>query len=313
MNRAALTAGKATENWFREFAKTYGVLSDVEFPLERVVKLLDEKLPFKLSHARPHLSSKFPFANEWIDDILSQTGRVGGTPQEKAGLATLLLDTAMATDAIVVLRDNQTKQQVIAVDVTCNPTLEERKLNIIRGQRDERDFPGFNQNQNLPVARKDLGIHKHLILVLNPKQPPQPEQLLNALYALANSPSKTASINLWSALTEVSQTHQAKTNQIQTPQVLWRNYSQEASTDSHIQRQIAITHKALRDGHGKQQLAAILACDPFVRKIQRDQGLQKARNHIQLVIRSVTIKASQTQDSQRSAQRDAERNQGPQL
>jgi len=329
-------SGFLAEAWVKEFAKTHGILGKLELPLEKVVKLLDEKLQFKLSHARPHLAAKFPFANEWIDSIIHHRGRATGKAEEKAGLAALLLDYAMATDLILTLRDNKGKQQVIGVDVTNNPGEEQRKLNAIRGQRDSRvttnpdimvkpslalmsrlskvvlfqgltimsefflgDLPGFNQNANLAASRKALGVDKHLVLVINSKNPPPPEILLKELYAFANESAKTTSLNLFYPTGEISRTKQQKKSPIQnTPQELWHKYNQEVTTaKSPLQRQIAIAKIALQDGHDAK-LPDILACDPFVKQIQREQGTQKARYHISLVINAVTIKMEGLQRTQ---------------
>lgn len=315
MSETEKRSGFAAEKWVKEFAKTHGILSNLELPLEKVVKLLDEKLQFKLSHARPHLAAKFPFANEWIDSILHRTGRATGKAEEKAGLAALLLDYAMATDVILALRDNNGKQQIMAVDVTNNPREEQHKLNAIRGQRDSRDLPGFNQNANMAASRKELGIDKHLVLVINSKNPPRPAILLQELYAFANQSAKTASLNLFSPVAEISQAKQQEDLLVQkTPQELWRKYNQEVTTaKSPFQRQIGIAKKALEDGH-EAKLPDILACDPFVKQVQREQGTKEARYQISLVIRAVKsqVEAPQ-QNQQQSSQQEHKRNKGPKL
>lgn len=312
MSETEKRSGFVAEEWVKEFAKSHGILSNIELPLERVVKQLDEKLQFKLSKARPHLAAKFAFANEWIDSILHRTGQATGRAEEKAGLAALLLDYAMATDTILALRDNHGKQQVIAVDVTSNPQEEQYKLNTIRGQRDPRDLPGFNQNANIAAMRKELGIDKHLVLVINSKNPPEPALLLQKLYAFANQSAKTASINLFSPL-EISQGKQQENLPAQnTPQELWHKYDREVKANSPLQRQIEIATKALSDGHAAK-LPDILACDPFVRQMQREQGTQKARYHISLVINAVTRKLEAFERNQQSPQQEQKRNKGPKL
>lgn len=312
MSQQEQQSGAAAEAWVKEFAKTYGILSSLEFSLEKVVKLLDEKLQFKLSRARPHLSAKFSFANEWLDSILYRTGRATGKAKEKAGLAALLLDSAMATDVIFTLRDNHGKEQVIAVDVTSNPHEEQYKLNTIRGQRDHRDFPGFNQNANIANARKELGIDKHLVLVINPKKPPQHEALLNELYTFANHAAKTSSINLFLPFVEIPLEQQKEKPSPLTPQELWQKYSNEAKTNSNIQRQVAVVEKALQSGL-EAKLPDILACDPFVQKIQREQGGQKAQNHIQTIIRAVTIKLEASKQPERSLKQKQGKDLGSEL
>ena len=172
------------------------------------------------------------------------------------------------------------------------------------------DPPNFNRNANLPKLRQELGITKHLVLVINPDRPPEREQLLNSIFAFANHPAKTGSINVWAPSSEVQQTQTPS----QTSRGLWRKYNQDVATISQIQRQVAIAGKALQDGFAAM-LPDILACDPFVKKINREQGPQKARNHIQLIIRTATIKREAPQQPQPSRQEAPRRDKakGPQL
>lgn len=302
-------SGFIAEAWVKGFAQTHGILSKQEFPLEKVVKLLDEKLQFKLNHARPYLTTKFPFADNWINSILHRTGRAMGKAEEKAGLSALLLDYAMGTDVILTIRDNNGKQQKIAVDVTSNPQEEQYKLNTIRGQRDPRDLPGFNQNANIAATRKELGIDKHLVLVINSKKPPEPELLLQKLYAFANQSTKTASLNLFSPV-EISQDKQQDDlSAPKTPRELWQKYSQEATGNTPLQKQVAIAEKALQDGH-EAMLLNILAQDPSVKKVEQEQGLEKARKYVDLIITSAILKREAPQQSQQSTQQKQKRDKG---
>lgn len=65
------SAGEIAEEWAKRFAAKSGILSDQDFPLEQVVLLLDSYLQARLSSARLHIEKQFPFANDWIDTILS--------------------------------------------------------------------------------------------------------------------------------------------------------------------------------------------------------------------------------------------------
>lgn len=201
------TQGLKAEQWVKEFAQGYRILNTKAFSLEKVLPILNNQLQYKLLKARPHLSSEFPFANEWIDAILSNKQALGDA-QEKSGLAAKLLDSCLATDLILRLKDNNSKEQVVAIDVTANPEKEQEKLNTIRGKRDKDDHPNFNRNANLTDVRRVLGITKHLILVINPDNPPADEQLLNTIYTFANQPAKTGSINLYSNVPQSALTEQ---------------------------------------------------------------------------------------------------------
>jgi len=107
-------------------------------------------------------------------------------------------------------------------------------------------------------------------------------------------------------------TSDPKAAQTQTLQELWQKYNEGITTDSPIQRQIEIAEKALQDGH-EAKLPDILAYDPFVQKIQREQGIPKARYQISLVITTVMKKIGVSQPDQQSPQQEQRRNQGPKL
>lgn len=230
---------------------------------------------------------------------------MSGSINEKAKLAEKLLDLCAATDVILRLKDNHGKEHVIAVDVASNPNSEQKKLDIIRGKKDPKDAPGFNRNQNIGQVRQMLGISKHMILVINPDNPPDREQLLNRIYAFVNQPAKTGSINAWDPTLE-----NQKAIPTQTPQDLWHKYNQEVKGNSPLQKQIVIAEKALQDGHDAK-LPDILACDPFVKQVQREQGTEKARYHISLVINAVTIKMEGSQLHEQSPQQEQKRDKHP--
>lgn len=291
------TQGKRAELWFKEFLRTYYIHNKQDFPLEDTVKLLDAQLQFKFNWARRFLDKEFSTANEWIDSILLHNRRITAEPYEKARLTDVLLDKTLATDAITVVNDNQGKEQRIAVDVTANPYKEQEKLSAIRGKKDVRDPPGFNQNANFSIVRQKLGITKHLVVVINPDNPPDPERLLNEIYAFANQSAKTGSIDAWKP--DAQRTQMAAS---QTPQQLWQKYSQEAPSNSDLQRQVAISEAAMRDGLAAK-LPDILAHDPFTQKIRREQGGQKARQHIQVIVRAVSTKLDASKQARRSSQK----------
>lgn len=282
--------GDLAEEWVKEFALSNRILSKQAYPLERVVIAFDNKLQLRLHSARLHIDKHFPFANEWLDLILAGRSLPERSSQQtKIELTHKLLDLVLATDLIVTLKDRRGQERSIAIDVTADPQKEPEKLNTIGGRRKDRDPTKFNRNRNIPEIRETLGIDKHLVLVLNPNYPPSYEQLLAELHGFANVSTRTRSINLWAETNDISRTSQQPQSSVLKPQELWQRYNQEITTSSDIQRQVAIAEKVLQDGL-QAKLPDILACDPFVQKIQREQGGQKARKHIQIVIRAVSVK-----------------------
>lgn len=195
------TKGAKAETWAKAFAQQYGILNTTPFLLEKVVTLLENQLQYKLVLAKPYVRKEFALANEWIDSIVAGR-KVLGNIEEKTKLASKLLDLCVATDVILRLKDNKGKEQLIAVDVASNPNSEQSKLDTIRSKRDPKDTPGFNRNQNIGQVRQSLGITKHLILVINPDNPPARESLINAVYAFANQVAKTGSLNLYQSATQ---------------------------------------------------------------------------------------------------------------
>lgn len=273
---AEKSQGELAEDWVKQFAKNNRILSTQGYPLEQVVAAFNDKLQLRLHSARLHVDKFFPFANEWLDLILSnQSLPERSSQQSKIELTNKLLDLVLATDLVVTLKDNRGQNHVIAIDVTADPQKEQEKLNTIQGRRKDRDPIKFNRNRNIPEIRGSLGINKHLVLVVNPNSPPTYERLLAELHGFANVSAQTRSINLWVPSPEISRTQQEVASANPTFQELWRKYSKGAINSSDIQRQVAIAERAFTDGL-QTRLPGILACDPFVQKIQREQGGQKA-------------------------------------
>ncbi len=189
----------------KQFARNSRLISKKEFPLEDVVRLLDSKLQLRLSSARLHIDKHFPFANSWIDLILSERQLPERSNRlAKSELTQRLLDLVLATDVILALKDNQGRECLVSVDVTANPAKEKGKLNTIQGRREDGEPSKFNRNSNLPSVRQQLGIAKHLVLVFNPENPPDPQVLLSQLYAFVNQPAKTGVINLHARVPQAS-------------------------------------------------------------------------------------------------------------
>lgn len=302
--------GELAEEWVKEFARSNRILSKQDYTLEQVVITFDDKLQLRLQSARLHIDKYFPFANEWLDLILADKSLPERSSQQaKIALTHKLLDLVLATDLVIALKDNQGRTQEIAVDVTADPQKEQEKFNTIQGRRKDRDPTRFNRNRNIPEIRDSLGINKHLVLVVNPNSPPTYERLLAELHGFANVSAQTRSINLWTANPEHSRLEQQPVSFAPTPQELWCKYSRGATSRSDIQRQVAIAEKAFADGV-QAKLSDILACDPFVQKIQREQGGQKARKHIQVIIQAVSVKFEASARPRLSSKRAQKRDTG---
>lgn len=189
--------GEAAERWIKEFAVDCRLLSKKEFSLGQVVKLFNTKLQLRMTSARLHIDKFFPFANDWIDLTLSDRRLPDrSSKQLQVELSHKLLDLVMATDVVLSIRDNQGIENLISVDVTSAPAKSKGKLNTIQGKREDGEPTKFNRNRNLPAVRNELGIDKHLVLVINPNHPPEHQVLLSELYAFTNQQTKTGMINL---------------------------------------------------------------------------------------------------------------------
>jgi hypothetical protein len=280
--------GARGEKWVKDFANRYGIISSKQYELEKFVKLLSSQLEYKLIRARPFLRIKFAFSDEWLE-ALNSNRRIPVSSEEKNSFANELLDLCIATDLVVDLRDNSGEKQTIAIDVATNPDSESKKLATIRGQADPNDKPGFNRNQNVPAVRKALGLNKHLILVVNPDNPPNQEQLLNELYAFANSQAKTRSINLHSPTQEQKQSEQIQTTPNQTPQQLWEYYRQQVPPELH-DRPIKVAEnaafRALRNGVDIKQIKTMLVIDPSVQQLAKRQGPEAVERYLTTIVNS---------------------------
>jgi len=213
MNPPRRSLGAEVEEWLRDFSRATGILSKKEFALEKMLQQMDNLLQRRLAMGRLFIANDLPYAQEWIDRILS--GKVlppSASDEAKAELTARLLDYVLATDILVSLKNNAGREYLIAIDVTCDRTKETEKLNCIQGKREDGDPARFNRNANLPVVRKALGIDKHLVLVVDHENLPEHETLLNELYQFANSNARTKLINLFNVERQVVQANIEKTS-----------------------------------------------------------------------------------------------------
>jgi hypothetical protein len=254
--------GSQAEEWFKKFAERAYMLSNLEYPTTSLVRLLNKDLAHRLTNARMFIYGHIPLGDEWIDEILRGKTPVDFTENNQEKLSAYLMDRVVATDAIVKARDNSGILKTIAVDVTVNPTEEEEKLGRIQGRREPDDAVGYNRNVNLPSVRKELGIDKHLVLVLNSDRQKLPsyEKLLSEIFAFANGRSNTKSINL----VEVPENQRFKWNEVERldPKKMWDKYSKgvRGETQIEISKQAAL--KAIRAGYDRSSVIEMLKYDP---------------------------------------------------
>lgn len=269
------TQGTVAEEWLKDLAGRHGILNSKVFSLEKVAPLLNTKLQSKLTLARPYLDRRYADASQWLNTILLEHRKAHGSAQEKTELAAWLLDLCVATDVILSLRDDRGQEQVIAVDVTTNPNLEGEKLDAIRGKKDPNDPPNFNRNKNLPEVRRELEINKHLVLIVNPDRFPEPEVLLGHLYAFANAPAKTGSLDLWVPTPELSSSPEQAATPPPTPQQLWHHYSQggQQTNLAHIIRTAKV------DGQAPEMIARILDYHPSYQSLAQKARPENAQRY----------------------------------
>jgi hypothetical protein len=196
MPPAQESAGAISEKYIKDFADATYLRVTAPYSLEQVVRLLNEKLHHLFIISRPYLDEYFPYGNEWIDAILKNRSLNDIDPKVKSKLVEKLLDNVLSTDLLISINDNNGKSQLIAIDVTCDPTKKESKLNAIQGRREDGDTFRFNANRNISEVRKNLGINKHFVLLVDNKNLPSRALLLEELFAAANARARTGIINL---------------------------------------------------------------------------------------------------------------------
>ena len=216
-------------------------------------------------------SDTYPDALEWIGDILNRR-TVDISEQDRQGFSKYLLDRALATDALVEVRNNHGEIVRIAVDVTIKKSQEEAKLSKIRGMPDPNDAAGLNRNKNFSVIRKELKIDKHVILVLNGHKDKLPsyEKLLTEIYGLANSRSNTKSINLVSVLENERFVENPVV--LLKPKELWERCIQGLPKQAGPENSTKACMRAIRTGVSKEDIFRMLQEDPQSSKLKPDQA-----------------------------------------
>lgn len=197
MDKPQRLTGEELENFFKNFAQQAGILDSKVSKLEDVVRLFEEKLPYKFAKAERFVREDYPNASEWFHNILDQKALPPIREDIKEKLTNRLLDLVIATDAVIKVRGNDGIERKIAVDVTANFNREQEKVDKIRGISGSLKG-SVNHNQNLSEVREALGIEKHIVLVMNNMTDKLPsfEKLLAEIYTFANVQSKTRVLDL---------------------------------------------------------------------------------------------------------------------
>jgi hypothetical protein len=274
--------GSQIEEWLKDFALRIGIIAKPDLSLERTVRLIQSNLDIRFRAAMVY-SPNLQREREYIESILQ--GRSPNIPiGRKESIKDGLLDYAVATDVCIKLKDASGKDIMIAIDVTGNPAEEQEKIDRVRGLPEIDDPSGFNRNENLPFTRKELGIDRHLVLVVKSNRAllPTETQLLGELEAFAQGKSRTGVLNL-------SEIH---LQAIQSPQAAWTKLSQGLGKLEHVERLIQIARRSIEQGDLREFTAKILSEDPFVK------GLSGRANPEQLIDQLILRGSLSTNDLQ---------------
>lgn len=283
-NEGRLT-GPQAEAWFKQFAEKAYMLSKLEYSTVSLVRLLEKELSHRLTNARMFIYGSIPQGDEWLNEILSGKAPAIFNEVDKEELSAYLLDRVVATDVLVKVRDNSSIIKTIAIDVTVNQKEEEEKLGRIQGKPEPDDAAGYNRNANLPSVRKELGIDKHLVLILNSDRQKLPsyEKLLSEIFAFANGRSSTKSINL----SEVPENQRFKWNEAEPlePKALWDKYSKgiQGKDKIEISKQAAL--KAIRSGYERASVIEMLRYDPQYQHLAKTKP-EIADNYLMVIFTS---------------------------
>jgi hypothetical protein len=262
-------SGKEAETWFREFASKTAILVQPNYKLESLVRLLDEQLQLRLNLAMLDVHPEIPNAPDYLENIRAKRS-IEINPKERKEFSKYLLDRVVAADEIVEVKNNRGQNTKIAVDVTTNYSEEEEKLNKVRGLPERPEYKGSNANKNIPFVRKQLGIDKHLILVLNNEidKLPSYEKLLGDIYAFANERSNTKSLNLVD-VPEQERFVQTRTPQLE-PQKLWNKFSIDLPEQIGPENSTKVCIRAIRAGVDKATVLKMLEHDPQCKKLSTE-------------------------------------------
>jgi curved DNA-binding protein CbpA len=261
MNDKRGLSGEEAEDWFREFAAKTGILAQPDYKLESLVRLVDNQLQKRLTLSMLNVHEEVPDAPDWLENILASRS-VDISVRERLAFVKYILDKVVAIDDLIEVKNNRGQNIRIAIDVTTNYREEEEKLNKIRGLPELAEHQSSNRNKNIPLVRKQLGIDKHLILVLNNQidKLPSHEKLLNDIYTFANDRSNTKSLNLFE-VREHERFIPDPSTQLK-PQTLWQTFSKGLASKSNPEISTQICIRAIRAGVSEANVLKMLEYDP---------------------------------------------------
>lgn len=272
---AKILNGFELEEWVKAFARKTGILDEKPFIATQTIILFSNKLNQKLNWARPEINKTFIDSEKWLEQAINNQTITGVSEQVKNDFINKLADLVMATDLVVQLKNSDGKNIKIAVDVTSNDKELEDKLRKIKG------YPTKNMvskaNKNIPEVRLELGIDKHLILLLNRTKTllPSHETLLNTIYAFAESPSVTRAVDL--STLDPKDRYNWRVEYEADPERMWKKYTQAFNAKSTAVLGLEVAKHALRENHTPKAILNMLTQDPQYREFFRRDGGDRTR------------------------------------
>ena len=307
--------GKELEDWFKDFAKRTGILNETPFKMEKIIGLLDEKLNQRLNYARTSIHNYFIDGQEWIEKTLNRQSLPYISEKVKNDFANRLADLAIGTDLVLKLKDTSGRAIQIAVDVTSNDMEVDNKLRKVRGYA----LPNSSSkiNKNIPIVRAELGIDKHLVILLErtPGRLPSDEKLLEEIYSFAESVSVTRSLDL----TNLDPSERTNWRQLEAanPEQMWQKYSKGVQSKASNVIALEAAKRAFRDDHTSEAVFLMLTHDPQYRQfLRRDGGDSKfADLHVRAIRAGAEVEVAKEQQQRKPQQsREPERGvDGPEL
>ncbi|NJM67648.1 MAG: hypothetical protein HC851_19235 [Acaryochloris sp. RU_4_1] len=273
MSQLKHLSGQEVEEWFRDFAQKAGIADKRTHSLEEVVRLLDDKLQWRLSQARLNAFQPFPDGSEWIDRITQGRSLPFIPADTRQEFVQFLLDRVVAIDVALKVKNSNGIEVAIAVDVTTNATKEADKLRKIRGHPGNEEGRNANNNRNIPDVRTDLGYDKHVVLILNddPENLPSYEKLIDSIYAFAESKSRTRVIDLKEL--QPNERFNWRQEYEADPERMWQQYSAGLNLRGSVATTEEVIRRAIQAGHNEQAILTMLTRDPQYRQIVRtDKG-----------------------------------------
>lgn len=151
------SSGFSIELWFIANMRRLRVLDQSPIALSTVMRVLDRYLP-----------SKTQTASEYIND-----------PDD----VDCWLDLVLKTDCILIVENIDGQNQRVAIDVSANFDKSQSKFNEI-------NQPSFF------LARQELKIDRHWIVIVNPEKLPEEDELNEVIYTTVDLEKKCVMIDL---------------------------------------------------------------------------------------------------------------------